>query len=122
MIGRYSGKHCEIKLVIFSLTFSLYISGTGAEGLIRLGTVIHLTASKHLIVQSTKIPRLGSFVFKDNKKVGLVKDIFGPKTHPFIAIVPKIPIEEANELVGKKLFFSENPRRKYNHKQNYIKI
>ncbi|MHA2059167.1 MAG: H/ACA ribonucleoprotein complex subunit GAR1 [Candidatus Ranarchaeia archaeon] len=81
--------------------------------MIKLGTVIHVTASKRLIVQSTKVPRLGSIVFDDNVKVGVVKDVFGPKSHPFVAVVPRIPMEQANELVGKKLFFSENHRRKF---------
>ena len=96
-----------------------YTSGNGAEHLIKLGTVIHLTTSKRLIVQSTKVPRLGSLVFDDTEKVGIVKDVFGPKAHPFVSIRPKISLTKANELVGKNLFFSDNHKRKYNRTPQY---
>ncbi|MHA1917285.1 MAG: H/ACA ribonucleoprotein complex subunit GAR1 [Candidatus Ranarchaeia archaeon] len=83
----------------------------------KLGAVLHLTDSHRLIVQSMKIPRFGAFIFDETRKIGFVKDIIGPINRPYISIQVTIPLEEAEKLVGKNLFYEfsrpyQNRRRR----------
>ncbi|MCS7096086.1 MAG: Gar1/Naf1 family protein [Candidatus Bathyarchaeota archaeon] len=77
--------------------------------MIRLGSVLHVSANRNLIVKLEKIPRIGEVVVDENfKPVGDVFDIFGPVTAPYAAIKPKISNPEI--LVNKMLYIS--PRKK----------
>jgi RNA-binding protein len=77
----------------------------------RLGTALHISRSSgNLILDSLGVARIGETV-RDakGKKIGIVFDVFGPTTNPFIAIKPSI--ETPERLLGKALYV-RNRRRK----------
>lgn len=72
-----------------------------------LGKVSHVAKSGNIILKGTTVPRLHSVVFsKDSKKIGRVRDIFGPVSGPYISVKPikKLREEELSSLVGKDLY------------------
>lgn len=81
------------------------------ESRIRLGAVLHISRSSgNLILDSSDAARIGETVQDaKGKKIGIVFDVFGPTTNPFIAIKPSI--ETPERLLGKALYV-RNRRRK----------
>ncbi len=77
----------------------------------RLGTALHISRSSgNLILDSLGVARIGEAVRNaKGKKIGIVFDVFGPTTNPFIAIKPSI--ETPERLLGKALYV-RNRRRK----------
>ncbi len=77
----------------------------------RLGTALHISRSSgNLILDSLGVARIGTTVQDaKGKKIGIVFDVFGPTTNPFIAIKPSI--ETPERLLGKALYV-RNRRRK----------
>ena len=77
----------------------------------RLGTALHISrSSANLIVDSSGEARIGETVQDaKGKKIGIVFDVFGLTTNPFIAIKPSI--ETPERLLGKALYV-RNRRRK----------
>jgi len=74
----------------------------------RLGKILHLSKSRSLILklESDAIPKLGSQVWDSKlKQVGVVYDIFGPTSAPYIAVRPTIP--EPSTCVGKILYLAQ---------------
>jgi len=74
----------------------------------RLGKILHLSKSRSLILkfESDAIPRLGSQVLDGKlKQVGVVYDVFGPTSSPYIAVKPTIP--EPSNYVGKILYVAQ---------------
>jgi len=70
----------------------------------RLGTVIHLSkGSGNLIANAEADVKSGEEVFNDKReKIGIVLDVFGPVTKPYISIKPLATSPEA--LVNELLF------------------
>jgi rRNA processing protein Gar1 len=69
--------------------------------------VLHVSASHNLILRfqgkSLEGVNIGATVYdKSSKKVGIVKDIFGPISKPYVAIKPQS--RDAPNLVGRELF------------------
>lgn len=60
------------------------------ESLRRLGKPLHISATQNLILRAeSQTPRVGETVFSDKlKPVGIVFDIFGPVSKPYISIKP----------------------------------
>ncbi|MBS7655334.1 hypothetical protein KEJ50_02390 [Candidatus Bathyarchaeota archaeon] len=57
----------------------------------RLGKILHASKSRSLIVKLEKPnpPKLGSKIFDEKlKEIGVVTDVFGPSTSPYISIKP----------------------------------
>ena len=81
------------------------------ESRIRLGAALHISRSSgNLILDSSGVARIGETVQDaKGKKIGIVFDVFGPTTNPFIAI--KSSIETPERLLGKALYV-RNRRRK----------
>ncbi len=81
------------------------------ESRIRLGAALHISRSSgNLILDSSGVARIGETVQDaKGKKIGIVFDVFGPTTNPFIAIKPSI--ETPERLLGKALYV-RNRRRK----------
>ncbi|MGQ9679419.1 MAG: Gar1/Naf1 family protein [Candidatus Bathyarchaeia archaeon] len=70
----------------------------------RLGTVIHLSkGSGNLIANAETDVKLGEEVFNtERKKIGIVSEIFGLVTRPYVSIKPSIASPES--LVNESLF------------------
>jgi rRNA processing protein Gar1 len=57
----------------------------------RLGKILHASKSRSLIAKLEKPnpPKLGSKIFDEKlKEVGIVTDVFGPTSSPYISIKP----------------------------------
>jgi len=68
----------------------------------RLGKITHLSKSRSLIVKLMSEPSIdvGSKVLDSKlREVGVVQDIFGPVTSPYVAIKPMV--SDPDHLVGK---------------------
>jgi RNA-binding protein len=77
----------------------------------RLGSVLHLSPSRNIIVKVEDSPKMGEPVVDENlKSVGVVFDIFGPVSSPYVAIRPTT--RDPEKLVGKKLYVIPSKRRK----------
>lgn len=71
----------------------------------RLGKISHLSKSRSLVVKLTSEPSIdvGSKVLDSKlREVGIVQDVFGPVTSPYITIRPMIP--DPDHLVGKIVY------------------
>ena len=77
----------------------------------RLGSVLHLTPSRNLILNVEKPPRIGETVVDENlKHVGTIFDTFGPVCSPYVAI--RATIADPEKLVDKPLYVVPSKRRK----------
>ncbi len=71
--------------------------------LLRLGKVLHLSSSKHLILRAKSLPRLGTTAYdEDLKKIGVVVEIFGPVKKPYISVKPSV--SKSDSYIGKTLY------------------
>lgn len=71
----------------------------------RLGKISHLSKSRSLVVKLASEPSIGvgSKVLDSKlREVGIVQDIFGPVTSPYVTIRPVIP--DPDHLVGKVVY------------------
>ncbi|WP_297506004.1 Gar1/Naf1 family protein [Thermococcus sp.] len=69
----------------------------------RLGKVSHYAKQGFLIVRSDWVPSLNDpVVDKELKHVGVVKDVFGPVNHPYVAVKPRVKNPE--RYVGALLY------------------
>lgn len=71
----------------------------------RLGKVLHLSKSRSLIVRLASEPSIdvGSKVLDSKlREVGIIQDIFGPVTSPYVAIKPMVP--DPVHLVGRIVY------------------
>lgn len=75
----------------------------GNKLLNRIGHVLHVSNTKNMILKAENIPRIGDQVVNEKlKSVGIVFDVFGPTSSPFIAVKPNIP--EPEQLVNHILY------------------
>ena len=71
----------------------------------RLGKILHLSKSRSLIVKLVSEPSIdvGSKVLDSKlREVGIIQDIFGPVTSPYVAVKPIVP--DPNHLVGRIVY------------------
>lgn len=71
----------------------------------RLGKISHLSKSRSLVVKLASEPSIGvgSKVLDSKlREVGIVQDVFGPVTSPYVTIRPVIP--DPDHLVGKVVY------------------
>jgi len=71
----------------------------------RLGKILHASKSRSLIVKLEKPapPKLGSKVFDEKlKEIGIVTDVFGPVSSPYISIKPLVT--KLENYVGKTVY------------------
>jgi RNA-binding protein len=75
-----------------------------------LGTVSHLSnSSGNLILKVETKVRIGEPAFAEGgRQVGVVFDLFGPVTHPFVSIRPKV--KDPERYVGEPLFLGRKKR------------
>ncbi|KPV62490.1 MAG: H/ACA RNA-protein complex component Gar1 [Candidatus Bathyarchaeota archaeon BA1] len=77
----------------------------------RIGCVLHISSNRHLIVKAENLPRIGDLVVDEHlKPVGMVFDIFGPTTSPYVAVKPDI--EGVYRLVNHILYSVPPPKPK----------
>jgi len=77
----------------------------------RLGSVLHLSPSRNIILKAENSPKIGEQVVDENlKPVGTVFDIFGPVSSPYAAVRPAT--RDPEKLVGKKLYVIPSNKRK----------
>jgi len=75
----------------------------GKEILQRIGLVLHVSSSKNIILKTKKVPRIGDRVLDENlKPVGMVFDVFGPTSSPYVAVKPNI--QDPQHLVNRVLY------------------
>jgi RNA-binding protein len=82
----------------------------------RLGTVLHLSGRRNLIVRGDKmkspgslnnLPRINSVVVdKSVKQIGKVNGIFGPVDHPYISVrvFDRIPDPVLRDHINERLY------------------
>jgi rRNA processing protein Gar1 len=69
----------------------------------RLGRVLHISSTKHIILKAENVPRIGDKVVDaDLQPVGTVYDIFGPTSSPYISV--KTNLERAQHFIGHILY------------------
>ncbi|MEM1540089.1 MAG: Gar1/Naf1 family protein [Candidatus Bathyarchaeia archaeon] len=79
--------------------------------MIRLGRALHVSPNKNIIVKMENLPKLGETVVDEKlKPVGVVFDIFGPISSPYVAVKPKI--SKPDVLVGKVLYTFPSKKRR----------
>ena len=76
-----------------------------------IGRVLHISSSRNIVVKSViKIisdPKGEKVYDKKGRHIGEIIDVIGPLRKPYILIKPIISLEEAEKLVGKRLYIRE---------------
>lgn len=71
----------------------------------RLGVAVHVSKSGYIVVQLSRVPRIGDKVYDQNlKRIGVVKDVVGPVSNPFALVKPEKP--HPLDVSGKPLYFT----------------
>ena len=69
----------------------------------RLGSVLHISPSRNIVIKTEKPPKIGETVVDDNlKPVGKVVDVFGPVVSPYASI--KTFIQDPGKLMNRTLY------------------
>ncbi|MEJ2271195.1 MAG: Gar1/Naf1 family protein [Candidatus Bathyarchaeota archaeon] len=67
-----------------------------------MGYVLHVSNTKNLILKAENVPRIGDQVTNEKlKTIGIVFDVFGPTTSPYVAVKPHIqnPEQYVNQIL-----------------------
>ena len=83
----------------------------------RIGLVLHVSSSRNIILKAENVPRIGDKVLDENlKPVGMVFDVFGPTSSPYVAVKPNI--QDPQHLVNRALYVvPSKPGRKERKKK-----
>jgi len=84
---------------------------SGRGRLRRIGKVLHLARSGELVLRSNSgfAPRIGDRAYgPDLREVGIISDVFGPISAPYVAVRPLI--DDPSRLVGKVLYVRRRGR------------
>ena len=89
----------------------------GKEILQRIGHVLHVSSSRHIILKAENVPRIGDRVLDEKlKSVGMVFDVFGPISSPYVAVKPNI--QDPQSLANRVLYVvPSKPGRKARKKK-----
>ena len=69
----------------------------------RIGCVVHISSNGNMILKADNVPRIGDQAMdEDLKTVGMVFDVFGPVTNPYVAVRPSV--DEPNLYVQRVLY------------------
>jgi len=86
------------------------------EILQRIGCVLHVSSSKNIILKAENLPRIGDKVVDEHlKPIGMVFDIFGPTSSPYVAVRPDIG--DPHRLVNHVLYAIPSPKPKMEKKR-----
>ncbi|MEN4017952.1 MAG: Gar1/Naf1 family protein [Methanobacterium sp.] len=85
----------------------------------KLGKISHISSKGKIIVRSDTTPGFGLSVFNENnKKIGIVQDIFGPTKKPYITVkVYAKNTESLDKRVGEAVFVSSKPLKKWGRRK-----
>ena len=77
----------------------------------RLGRVLHISSSRHLILRAEISPKIGNKVIDENlKTVGTVFDVFGPVSSPYVSV--KTTTSEPQHLIERTVYTIPSARRR----------
>jgi len=69
----------------------------------RIGSVLHVSSTKNMILKAENLPNIGDRVVdKSLNNVGTVFDVFGPVYSPYVAVRPTV--EEPSLFVNHVLY------------------
>lgn len=80
-----------------------------------LGSISHISNSRKLIARSSKTPSTGSTVLdKNKKKIGKVREVFGPTKNPYVSIniYKSIDLHDFENSYGEDLYVSVDYKKK----------
>lgn len=76
----------------------------------RIGSVVHISSSGNLILKAENVPRIGDQALDENlKAVGMVFDVFGPVSNPYVAVRPRV--DEPSRFVQRVLYAAPSEKR-----------
>jgi RNA-binding protein len=83
----------------------------------RIGLVLHVSSSRNIILKAENVPRIGDRVQDENlKPMGMVFDVFGPTSSPYVAVKPNI--QNPQHLINRVLYVvPSKPERKERKKK-----
>jgi len=74
-----------------------------SKSLQRIGSVLHVSSTKNMILKAENIPHIGDKVVDENlHDVGTVFDVFGPVSTPYVAV--RTSVEEPSRLIDHILY------------------
>ena len=78
---------------------------------------LHVSSSWNIILKAENVPRIGDKVINENlKPVGMVFDVFGPTSSPYVAVKPNV--KDSQHLVNQVLYVvPSKPGRKERKKK-----
>jgi len=77
----------------------------------RIGRVIHVTPGEKAVVKAERTPKVGEAVIdEDEKRVGVVFDVFGPTVSPYVEI--DIKTKDPQDIVGRVLYLPSSSKQK----------
>jgi len=82
----------------------------------RIGSVLHVSSNKNLILKAENLPRIGDKVVDEHlKSVGTILDVFGPTSSPYVTV--KTNAGEPHHLVNHILYAVPSPKMKRRRKR-----
>jgi rRNA processing protein Gar1 len=77
-----------------------------------IGGLSHVTKDGNIVLRGGKVPAIYSFVVnKKGRKIGVVKDVIGPTSNPYVVVKPVGRFSE-KELSSMR-FYELRKRRRY---------
>jgi RNA-binding protein len=69
----------------------------------RIGCVVHISSNGNIILKADNVPRIGDqAIDEDLRAVGMVFDVFGPVSNPYVAVRPSV--DDARRFVERVLY------------------
>jgi rRNA processing protein Gar1 len=83
----------------------------GKRILHRIGQVLHVSNTKNIILKVENIPQIGNQVTDEKlKQIGIVFDVFGPTSAPYVAVKPNT--QNPEQFINQVLYFTPSQERK----------
>jgi RNA-binding protein len=82
----------------------------------RIGYVLHVSNTKNIILKAENVPQIGNQVIDEKlKQVGIVFDIFGPTSSPYVAVKPD---NQNSELLINQVLYAVPSNERRNKRKN----
>jgi rRNA processing protein Gar1 len=83
----------------------------GKKILHRMGQVHHVSTTKNIILKAENIPHIGNQAIDEKlKQIGIVFDVFGPTSAPYVAVKPNT--QKPEQFINQVLYFTPTQERK----------
>jgi len=83
----------------------------GADGLRRIGQVVHISPGGKAVVKAERTPRIGETAFDEkNRQIGKVFDIIGPTVSPYVEV--SLSVDDPKSVVGGSLYVPNSQNKK----------